>query len=100
MEDLQFALSDTLAQLVINHEKPGRRINTGSEITKLAPLQSKIPQPELPQLELLQSEPPQPASPQALPTVEGLLKFPNCLKDNDLKELTDKLLHQLTFADN
>ena len=61
------SLSDTLAELVINHKKPGRPINTGSEITKQAPLQTKIPQSELPQLELSQSESPQPASPQALP---------------------------------
>ena len=42
--------SGTLAELAINRRKPGRPINSGSGITKQAPLHSGLPQPELPQL--------------------------------------------------
>ena len=96
------SLSDTLAELVINRRKPGRPINTGSGITKQAPLQSELPQPELPQpmSEFLPPESPQVVSPPALPIVESLLKLACCLKDNDLEELTNKLFHQLTLAHN
>ena len=60
LEDLKFvfSVSDTLAELVINHNKSGRPVNTRSEIfiiTKLGPLQSEIPQPGLPQPSLLQN---------------------------------------------